>query len=162
MTALARRLSWYAIAPIFIILVSSAVSASTVSSQNREDQTGVGQLLNDTGAFSVKRTQLGVVAVNQTGSGSPCLMWNSTACITTGGLSAAQWFLLVELQLDTVPEPTATYTVSVQIDSDGPVLQPIEFTITDSTVSGSTGDFVWGLGSSFSTPLAFTVTVSGA
>jgi hypothetical protein len=158
--SLARRLSWYAIAPIFIVLMSSAVSASMSNSQNRENQANVGQLLTDTGAFSVKHTQLGVIAMNQTGSRSPCLVWNSTACVAAGGLSAGQWLILVELQLNTVPISNGTYAVSVQIDSDGPVLQPIEFIVTNSTISGSTGNFYWDLGTSFSTPLAFTVSVS--
>jgi hypothetical protein len=142
--------------------MSSAVSASKASSQNSENQANVGQLLNDRGAFSVKHTQLGVIAVNQTGSRSPCLAWNSTDCVATDGLFAAQWFLEVELQLDLVPKSTATFAVSVQIDSARSVLQPIEFTVGNSTMSGSTGEFIWDLGSSFSTPLAFTVTVSDA
>jgi hypothetical protein len=119
-------------------------------------------MLNDTGMFSVKHTEVGVVAVNQNESSSPCLGWGTYYCVAEGGLSAGQWFLLVELQLNAVPKSIATYTVSVQIDSDGPVLQPVEFTITNSTILGSTGDFRWNLGPSFSTPLAFTVSVAYA
>ena len=161
-TALARSFSWHAIAAMTIILTSSVVSASMASSQSRENQANVGQLLNDTGAFSVKHTELDVVAVNQSGSRSPCLTWNSTGCVATGGLLAAQWFLLVELQLNAAPKSTATYEVSVQMDSGGPVLQPIEFALTNSTIPGSTGYFAWGFGSSFSTPLAFAVSISNA
>jgi hypothetical protein len=159
---LASRLFWYTVAPILVVLMSSAVSASMASSQNGENQANVGQLLNDTGVFSVKHTQLGVIGVNQTGSRSPCLAWNSTDCVATDGLFAAQWFLLVELQFKAVPKSPATFVVSVQIDSASSSLQPIEFTVASSTMSGSTGDFIWDLGSSFSTPLAFTVTVSNA
>lgn len=117
-------------------------------------------MLNVAGTFTVRHTEIGVVAVNQNKSSSPCLGWNSTNCIAPGDLYGGQWFLFVELQLNTVSKSTEVFVVSVQVDSVGPTLQPIEFTITNSTITGSTGDFMWNLGPSFDTPFAFTVAVT--
>lgn len=142
--------------------MSTIITASGASAQNQGNQSNAGYTLNDTGTFSVGHTQIGVVAVNQNESSSPCLGWGSSECVARGGLSPGQWFLSFELQFDAIPKSMITYTVSVHIDSDGPVLQPIVFTMANSTVLGSNGDFCWNLGPSFSTPLAFTVTVAYA
>jgi hypothetical protein len=138
---------------MLMIIASSAAAAPS-------GQASAGQIVNDTGTFSVKHTELNVAAANQNGSSSPCLGWGSTDCLASNGLSAGQWFLLVELQLNAVTKSTATYTVSVQVESNDTDLQPIEFVVTNSTVSGSLGDFCWNLGPSFNTPFAFTVTVA--
>jgi hypothetical protein len=157
---LVRRISWYAVAPVFVFLASAAVSAYGASAQVQGDQTGTREMLNDSGTFSVERTEIGVVAANQNESSSPCTGWGSYECIAKGGLSGGHWFLLVELRLDTVPRPSDTYAVSVQVDSEGEVLQPVEFAIPSPAITGSVGDFSWDLGSSFNTPLAYTVVVS--
>jgi hypothetical protein len=155
-----RRLSWYALTPVLVVLGSSAVSAFTAGAPNQGNQSNAGQMLSDTGAFSVARTEIGVVAVDQNESHVPCLDWGSSNCVAHGGLSAGHWFLLVELQLDALSSQTCTYDVSVQIDSGGLVLQPIGFAIASSTVPGTAGTFSWDLGPSFNTPLAYTVTVT--
>ena len=152
----------FATVTVFFVLVGAIITSSAASAQNQVNQATIGQTFSDTGTFSVKHTELGVVATNQNESSSPCLGWGSSECVAEGGLLGGQWFLLVELQLNAASKSTSAYVVSVQIDSDGPVLQPIEFTTTNSTVEGSAGDFCWDLGSSFSTPLAFTVTVADA
>jgi len=159
-TGLVRGLLWKVFAPTFIIVVIAAESASMASARYGDDQVGVGQELNITGAFSIAHTQPGVVGMNQTESSSPCHGWNSTDCVGNGGLSAGQWFLLVELRLMVSTKSEATYAVSVQVDSNGSsILQPIEFTITNST-AGSIGDFCWNLGPTLGMPFAYTVTVT--
>jgi hypothetical protein len=119
-------------------------------------------MLDDEGTFSVARTLIGVAAVSQNETSSPCHDWESLGCLATGGLHGGQWFLEVELRIEAALPSARTFVVSVQLNSDGPILQPITFTTTDSTTVGSTGGFRWDLGSSFNMPLAFTVTVTDA
>jgi hypothetical protein len=160
MTILAHRPSRYMLATIFTILVSAAISIASAKVTIPGGQANdVGQVFNDAGTFSVVDANLGVAPTNQSANDSPCLKWGSTQCISVGGLSAGHWYLSVELRLNTAPTATTTYSVSVQVDSNGPPLQPIEFAITNSTAMGSTGRFCWDFGTSFSTPLAFTVGV---
>ena len=151
-----------ATAAVLLVLLSAIISASAASAQNRSNRTSAGQVFDDARVFSVEHTQIGVAAVSENGSSSPCSGWGTSGCTGGGGLAAGQWSLSVDLRLDAVPRSMTTYTVSVQIDSDGLALQPIDFTISNSTSQGSTGEFRWNLGPSFSTPLAFTVTVADA
>lgn len=148
-------------APVLVNL-ESAVSASRACAQNPPNRTSTGPTLDHAGTFSVEHTESGVVAVSQDERSSPCVGWGSSDRVAEGVMPGGQWFLLVvELQLNTVSKSVHTYILS-EVNGVGPVLQPIEFTITNSTVVDSTGNFCRDLGSSFGVPLAFTVTASDA
>ena len=135
------------IATVLILLVafSSAAGVGSGPITTTTVQTINGLVFKITGAFTVAVVTFIPIPVDNSGSIQPCTWGAVTGGVCRTPMVTSDWELAVNLQLNTVPVASTTYTITAQ----GSILtSPLSFSVPPTATANSIQQFNFDIGTS--------------